>query len=222
MGSHYVSVLVPEERLGEFYARLGAWLTGDPAAAARDRPAARAAGRSRYQKLATLFADAPPQLTITFKEIERRTGLTLPPTARKYASWWANTPNHPHSRHWLEAGYVATGVDLEGERLVFKREAGDAHREPPRPTSGTQTRRGPGSRYEKLSDLFTDTLDVATFHFEEIEQRTGLALPASARKYPAWWANSGATHQGRAWLAAGYQVTRADLDRQSVTFKRLP
>ncbi len=56
--------------------------------------------------------------------------------------------------------------------------------------------------------------------FAEIEGLVG-ALPASARRSPAWWRDAGAettNPQARAWLNAGRRVERIDLSQQVVRF----
>lgn len=60
----------------------------------------------------------------TFAEIERILGFSLPDSARLYRPWWANAEKSGHSQAmaWSVAGWKTADVDLEGERLVFKRE----------------------------------------------------------------------------------------------------
>lgn len=60
--------------------------------------------------------------------------------------------------------------------------------------------------------------------FEEIESILGRPLPASARKYDAWWANAGddpATRHShaKAWHAAGYRVSVSRAEGRAV-FRR--
>ena len=56
--------------------------------------------------------------------------------------------------------------------------------------------------------------------FSEIERILGFALPPSARRYSAWWSNTGCHSQARAWLGAGWRVDRADMDAETVTLRR--
>ncbi|WP_340313056.1 DUF7662 domain-containing protein [Rhizorhabdus argentea] len=60
--------------------------------------------------------------------------------------------------------------------------------------------------------------------FDEIEKVLGFCLPASASRYPAWWANqSGAGHsQSQSWQAAGWQTSELDLSQRKVRFRRMP
>lgn len=58
--------------------------------------------------------------------------------------------------------------------------------------------------------------------FAEIERILGTPLPPSARRHPAWWANSGGSHiQSRGWMEAGFQSEQVDLAAERLTFVRL-
>jgi hypothetical protein len=62
--------------------------------------------------------------------------------------------------------------------------------------------------------------EAVELSFEDVEVLVG-ALPASARRYPAWWANDseGGRHvQARAWLNAGREVERVDISGGRVRF----
>jgi hypothetical protein len=59
---------------------------------------------------------------LTFAEIERITGVKLPPSAKKHRPWWSNNPNNSvMTRVWLDAGYQSEQVDMAGRKLVFRR-----------------------------------------------------------------------------------------------------
>ena len=59
---------------------------------------------------------------MTFGEIERVTGTKLP-NSKQYPAWWSNNAwNNVMTKVWLEAGYRSEQVDIEGERLVFRRD----------------------------------------------------------------------------------------------------
>lgn len=62
----------------------------------------------------------------------------------------------------------------------------------------------------------------AELAFEQIANLVPGALPPSAYRYPAWWANesSGPHVQARAWMSAGWRVQRCELGRRRVTFVR--
>ncbi|MGB3627286.1 MAG: hypothetical protein WA989_15745 [Henriciella sp.] len=57
--------------------------------------------------------------------------------------------------------------------------------------------------------------------FVDIERILGFTLPASARRYSAWWANdASAGRQSQAWLSTGWRTAKLDLDRKAVSFVR--
>jgi len=59
---------------------------------------------------------------LTFSDIEKLIGTTLPPSARKHRPWWSNNPsNSVITDAWLEAGYRSEQVDMEKGTLVFRR-----------------------------------------------------------------------------------------------------
>ena len=79
--------------------------------------------------------------------------------------------------------------------------------------------------YDPLKDyLMGCDSDEVVLTFARIEEILGRALPASARKYDAWWANVGddadTRHShARSWHAAGYRA-RADRAGGTVVFYR--
>lgn len=57
--------------------------------------------------------------------------------------------------------------------------------------------------------------------FRDIEKVLGFALPPSARRHQAWWANNVGTHvNARAWREAGWKTSRVDLASERVVFVR--
>lgn len=64
------------------------------------------------------------EVVMTFSEIERVVGTKLPPSAYRHRPWWSNNArNSVMTKVWLNAGYEASRVDMEGQKLVFKRVA---------------------------------------------------------------------------------------------------
>jgi hypothetical protein len=62
------------------------------------------------------------EVPMTFREIEKVTGVKLPPKAQHHRAWWSNNPgNNTMTKVWLEAGYESAQVDLEARKLVFRR-----------------------------------------------------------------------------------------------------
>lgn len=79
------------------------------------------------------------------------------------------------------------------------------------------------SRYQPLADyLDAKKADRWNASFADIEARLGSALPASAYRYAAWWANqAGPGHsQTRGWRSVGWRTLALDLERRKVTFER--
>lgn len=69
---------------------------------------------------------------MSFAEIERVLGFELPRSARTYRPWWSNDAGyHTQARSWLSAGFRASEVSLEGEEVVFLRDASVAAEEQP-------------------------------------------------------------------------------------------
>jgi hypothetical protein len=78
---------------------------------------------SKYAPLAEyLKRKGHEQVAMTFAEIERVTGVKLPPSATKHRPWWSNNPkNSVMTKVWLDAGFESEQVDMEKRRLVFRR-----------------------------------------------------------------------------------------------------
>ncbi len=79
------------------------------------------------------------------------------------------------------------------------------------------------SRYEPLAQfLDSRTNSVWQAKFSEIEKVLGFPLPASAYRYPAWWANQrGNGHsQTAGWKSVGWQTRALNLAERKVTFER--
>ena len=64
------------------------------------------------------------EVPLTFREIEKITGVKLPPKAQHQRAWWSNNPdNNVMTKVWLAAGFESAQVDVEGRKLVFRRVA---------------------------------------------------------------------------------------------------
>lgn len=79
------------------------------------------------------------------------------------------------------------------------------------------------SKYDSLAGfLKSQRVERVPMTFSEVESVLGFKLPASARDYPAWWANEHSTHvQARAWLTAGFETESVDLSSRKLVFKRV-
>ena len=61
-------------------------------------------------------------MPLTFRDIEKITGVKLPPKAQHHRAWWSNNPdNNVMTKVWLEAGFESAQVDIEARKLVFRR-----------------------------------------------------------------------------------------------------
>ena len=78
------------------------------------------------------------------------------------------------------------------------------------------------SKYSALGrHLERETGPSVEMAFHEVDDVVG-GLPASARRYLAWWSNErDGTHvQARAWLDAGWRVVNVNLTAERVRFTR--
>ena len=64
------------------------------------------------------------ELNLTFAEIERILGFTLPDSARKFPAWWANDASAGrHASSWLSAGAKTQRLNLTAETVAFCKDA---------------------------------------------------------------------------------------------------
>ncbi len=71
-----------------------------------------------------LKAQNRERVPMTFPEIEKVIGAKLP-NSKQFRAWWSNNPwNNVMTKEWLEAGYETESVDVEGEKLVFRKMPG--------------------------------------------------------------------------------------------------
>ena len=78
--------------------------------------------RSKYVPLYWHLTTFPSQeWPTTFKHVESILEFQLPNAARKWPAWWANDPTHVEARAWLAAGWETSDVDMQSERVTFKR-----------------------------------------------------------------------------------------------------
>lgn len=79
------------------------------------------------------------------------------------------------------------------------------------------------SRLDSSKLLYLEPLSGSEWDtgFRQLESILGFALPASARLYPAWWANDACQgRQAMAWLSAGWRTGDLNLTGETVTFYR--
>lgn len=78
---------------------------------------------SKYEPLAMyLKSQSFNAIPMTFEEVERVLGFALPPVAKSARAWWSNNPsNNVMTKVWTNAGFKSEQVDMEAERLIFRR-----------------------------------------------------------------------------------------------------
>lgn len=77
------------------------------------------------------------------------------------------------------------------------------------------------SRYEPLSQfLAAQSASETRLTFKEVERILRRSLPKSARKHPAWWANTRTHSHAGAWMDAGWKTERVELGNERVAFVR--
>ena len=76
----------------------------------------------KYRRLTELL-DASHERTVslTFDEIEKTIGFSLPGSAREHRAFWANTTTHSIALSWLSIGYKTVDVNMNMETVVFER-----------------------------------------------------------------------------------------------------
>jgi hypothetical protein len=81
----------------------------------------------KYSNLGKFLRDQKRSpIPMTFAEVEKIIGQTLPRSAR-YPAWWINNPsNNVMTKVWLEAGFKTEQVDTQAKKVVFRKADGDA------------------------------------------------------------------------------------------------
>src|SRR3954454_9812256 len=77
----------------------------------------------KYENLgAFLQKHRAREIPLTFREIEKITGVKLPPKAQHHRAWGSNNPsNKVMTKGWLNAGFESAEVEMEARKLVFVR-----------------------------------------------------------------------------------------------------
>ena len=67
-------------------------------------------------------------VTLTFEQIEKIIGFTLPASSYTYRAWWSNG-GHSHSYAWLNSGYEVDTVMLNKKIVKFRRTGKEVYAE---------------------------------------------------------------------------------------------
>ena len=117
-----VKILVPEQRLAEFYKAYADWLAPTDGATKTTARASRGGRSSSYAGLGEHLAKQNGEaVVLEFDQIEKILARPLPASAYRHRAWWANTESHSQAAEWLQRGWRASDLDLEGRRVTFRR-----------------------------------------------------------------------------------------------------
>ncbi len=129
---------------------------------------------SKYARLGRHLEESGMEsVRLSFAEIERILGFSLPGSARSYRAWWANEArgSHSHAKYgWMAGGYRVLSLRLEAEHVTFVKEdrGRRSHRLAPRDKGGLLT----ASAFEELGRKALET------HFEtEFQSRETSGVP---------------------------------------------
>ena len=113
---------------------------------------------SKYTPLETHLRDSGrAHLPMTFGQIEDVIGTPLPPAARKHRALWSNNAgNWVMTKAWLAAGYQTEKVDMEKQKLVFRKA------EPGAPVVHVPGESSTAKRSGSLADTFAALKDTVT------------------------------------------------------------
>ena len=78
---------------------------------------------SKYQPLLQCLVKSDKGLsTLSFAQIEEILGAPLPPSAHRYPAWRGNEDSRTRtqSNAWMDAGYHAESLDLNGPSVSFR------------------------------------------------------------------------------------------------------
>src|SRR5437763_3705753 len=110
-----------------------------------------------------LSSRAEDWVSCPFAELEAILGMRLPPSARRWRPWWANTNGGSQASSWLNAGWKVEGVDIGEEIVTFNRQY-----------SSVLQVESPAALGELLSSLqaMSDTLGKELEDLEALRART--------------------------------------------------
>ena len=165
-----------------------------------------------YDRLAQyLDAKADLTITLTYGQIEAVMGRKLRPYQRKYPAAW--TWSNPVGFALNKAGWKASPRLRQG--LVFFRRIKLRLSE-----HELMAKKG---KYEPLFDYLSVNQEQSVRRtFIEIERILGTALPGSARRHQAWWANARTSHPyAQSWIRAGFETYDLNLGSEKVSFRRI-
>jgi hypothetical protein len=130
----------------------------------------------------------------------------------------------------LVAGLLASGAKIEnptegldrGKQLAFystgARISGGSTNKRVHQFGAARAR--PTTNAELLSGFLATAQPPLILSFAEIERITGRALPPSARRHRAWWANSPSHPVAKQWLTAGWRADAVNIGEEWIRLIR--
>lgn len=100
----------------------------DEVAALKNSKTAESSGKDemksskKYRRLTEILVAAEGKpVSLTFSDIEKAIGFSLPSSAKEHRAFWANTTSHSIALSWMCVGYKTVDVDLDKETVVLEK-----------------------------------------------------------------------------------------------------
>ena len=175
---------------------------------------------SKYAPLGQFLAgQSGREAPMTFGEVERVLGFSLPNSARNWPAWWSNNPGtHVGVKAWRDAGWKASRVDLSAEQVTFVKQGvpmtmamvtDDAEAGP----AASRNRRVESVDFEDLGLTERHCLELVC---EELNVDRGSAMRHALREWAVERRRRFVEDLPHARMPSGYDSTdpiRADRDR---------
>lgn len=169
---------------------------------------------SKYTPLYLHLKSIPHErsgVTLSIKELEDILGVSLPSTARKARSWWANSFYNERAIFWMIAGWKVDSFDAQSEAVTFVRDAKVIER--------ASVNRGNWGKLTRFFKSLPPKQQQIALTFDEIGKHRGMPLPPTAFHDRPWWANT-KSPQGQAWMSAGWVLENVYLNSKIAVFRR--
>jgi hypothetical protein len=118
---------------------------------------------SKYEPLGRYLATRQTaEVPMSFAEIEKVIGGSLPPKAAGHPAWWSNnTSNNTMTKVWLDAGFRTERVNIGARKLVFRRVGAPRETAGGSPPGGAPRPTGGGGLLERTRAALGGTVRLA-------------------------------------------------------------